>query len=81
MVRLLAWFWLRRFILVAIPAALGLFAVELARRGSVAEALPAALGWSGAAALLAASVSTYWAYRIRCRVVFDEGLPKRTPRG
>jgi hypothetical protein len=30
------------------------------------------LGWSAGAALLAASLATYWAYRVQCRVVFKQ---------
>jgi hypothetical protein len=75
-VKLLAWFWLRRFVLVAVLVSVGLLALELARRGSIADALPTVLRWSGAAAFIAASVSTYWAYRIQCRVVFDREPPE-----
>jgi hypothetical protein len=68
-VKLLALFWLRRFVLVLIVAFLGLLALEFLRRGRVAE-LASIFGWSAGAAVLAASVSAYWAYRIQCRVVF-----------
>jgi hypothetical protein len=76
--KLLAWFWLRRFTLVLVVAFLGLLALEFARRGRSAELL-SVLGWSVGAAVFAASLSTYWAYRIQCRVVFprDSAEPPR----
>ena len=78
MVKLLAGFWLRRFVQVLVAALVGLLALEFARRGRIAE-LASVLGWSVGAAVLAASVSTYWAYRIQCRVVFprDSAEPPR----
>jgi hypothetical protein len=70
-------FWLRRFVVVLAIAFLGLLAVEFARRGQL-TGLASVLGWSIAAAVLAASVSTYWAYRIQCRAVFgDSTEPSR----
>jgi hypothetical protein len=64
-------FWLRRFVLVLVVAFLGLLALEFARRGQI-TGLASILGWSVAAAVIAASVSTYWAYRIQCRAVFGD---------
>lgn len=69
--KLLAVFWLRRFVGVLALVALGLLALDFARHGQVAE-LGSVVGWGVGTAVLAASVSTYWAYRIRCRVVMDE---------
>jgi hypothetical protein len=78
MLRLLVVFWLRRFALVVVVALLGLLALEFARRGQVTD-FASVLGWSVGAAVLAASVSAYWAYRIQCRVVFDRD-PAEPPR-
>ena len=71
-------FWLRRFLFVLAVALAGLLVVEYARRGEITE-LGTIVGWSVAAAVLAASISTYWAYRIRCRVMFDRD-PTELPR-
>jgi hypothetical protein len=68
--KVLSLFWLRRFVVVSTLVFLCLVAVQYLQGGFGRVALWSALGWSGAAAFLAASISTYWAYRIRCRVVF-----------
>ena len=70
MLRLLVWFWRRRLVLILVVAFLGLLALEFARRGQITN-LASVLSWSVGAAVLAASVSTYWTYRIQCRVVFE----------
>lgn len=44
MFRVLAWFWLRRFILVAVAVSLGLLVATLVRGRNISEALPSILG-------------------------------------
>jgi hypothetical protein len=53
-------------------AGLGLAAVEALQHGLGNFSYASVAGWSAAAALLAASFATYWAYRVQCRVVFKE---------
>jgi hypothetical protein len=75
----LAWFWLRRFLLVLGVAFVGLSVAELVQHGMSYRGLWSVAGWSCAAAVLAATFSTYWAYRIQCRMVFEDEAQKQTP--
>jgi len=70
--KILIGFWLKRFALVFVLAGLGLAAVEALQHGLGNFSYASVAGWSAAAALLAASFATYWAYRVQCRVVFKE---------
>jgi hypothetical protein len=63
-------FSLRRFVQVFVLAALGLGVLTWAQGGSGLAAYAGALGWSAAAAALAASIAAVWAWRRRCRMVF-----------
>jgi hypothetical protein len=65
-------FWLKRFALVFVLACLGLGMMELIQHGDGSFSYRSVLGWSAGAALLAASLATYWAYRVQCRVVFKQ---------
>nr|PZN76297.1 MAG: hypothetical protein DIU56_14555 [Pseudomonadota bacterium] len=71
MLRLLAVFWLQRFVGVLALVSLGLLALEYAQQGRILG-LASALAWGTAAAVLAASISTYWVYRVRCRTVLKQ---------
>jgi hypothetical protein len=70
MAGILVRFWLRRFALVFVLAGIGLGAVEAMRRGLAGLPYGSVLGWSATAALLAASLATWWAWSRQCRVVF-----------
>jgi uncharacterized membrane protein len=62
---ILALFWLRRFTIVFVVAALGLSLVERLQQGETAS-YASALGWSALAGVIAASLATYWAYKRSC---------------
>lgn len=70
MATILVRFWLKRFALVFVLGSLGLGLVEFAQSGAGGFSYGSVMGWSAGTALLVASLTTYWAYRIRCRVVF-----------
>lgn len=72
MAGILVRFWLKRFALVFVLACLGLGLVEFIQHGSGAFAYGSVVCWSASAALLTASLTTYWAYRVQCRVVFQQ---------
>ena len=74
MMKILARFWLRRFILIFVAVFVCLVAVELGQQGITVAGLVTVAGWSFAAALIAASVATYWGYRIQCKVVFGDSV-------
>lgn len=63
-------FWLQRAALVFIVAAILLGIAEYLQRGSLAG-LASVLIWSAVAALVAASLTTYWSYKRAC------GLPRQ----
>ena len=65
-------FWLRRFTLVFALASVALVLVEWLRHADSSSYLDA-VAWAAAAALLAASIATYWAYKRGCSV--QRGLP------
>jgi hypothetical protein len=60
-------FWLRRFTIVFAIAYTALALLEWLRRGDNPSYL-SALGWAGAAGLVAASIATYWAYKHGCAI-------------
>ena len=66
MVKRLTWFWLRRFTQVFIAVFFCLTTVEFVPQGITSTR------WSIAAALIAATIVTYWAYRIQCKVVYGD---------
>ncbi|NUO72263.1 MAG: hypothetical protein HOQ10_06060 [Frateuria sp.] len=72
MASILIRFWLKRFALVFVLACLGLGLVEFVQHGTGRFSVGSVVGWSAGAALLASSLSTYWAYRVQCRVVFKQ---------
>jgi membrane protein DedA with SNARE-associated domain len=69
MAQTLAMFWLRRFGLVSAVAFLCLLGVEWLQRDTAGIALWPVVAWSTVTAVIAASVATYWGYRIRCKLV------------
>lgn len=71
--RILVRFWVRRFALVFALACVGLSAVELLQQSIQNFSYRSVLGWSSLTALVAASVSAYWAYKRQCRLVFKDG--------
>jgi drug/metabolite transporter (DMT)-like permease len=60
-------FWLRRFTIVFAIACTALALLEWLRHGDNPSYL-SALGWAGAAGLVAASIATYWAYKHGCAI-------------
>ena len=60
-------FWLRRFTMVFAVACATLLLLEWLRHGDDASYL-GAVAWAGAAGLLAASIATYWAYKLGCAI-------------
>jgi hypothetical protein len=71
MLKALAQFWIRRFVLVFVLAFSGLVGLRLLRGDPVTGVLWFSAIWAGATAFVAASIATYSAYRIRCKAVFD----------
>jgi hypothetical protein len=69
MAKILAWFWCRRFALVFSVVFSVLAVLDIIRRGITTDGLASAMGWGAAAGFIAATVATYWAYRIQCKVV------------
>jgi len=63
MFKIVAKFWLHRFALVFVIAAVLLCGVEYFRRGAGHMVWSYALTWALLAALASASVSAYWAYQ------------------
>lgn len=72
MARILVRFWLKRFALVFVLACLGLGLVEFVQHGATHFSYGSVGGWSAGTALLVASLTSYWAYRVQCRVVFKQ---------
>lgn len=69
MFKIVAKFWLRRFLLVFVIAAVLLCGVEFFRRGAEHIVWSYALTWALIAAVVSASVSAYWAYQRQCKVL------------
>lgn len=72
MAGILVRFWLKRFALVFVLACLGLGLVEFIQHGPGRFAYGSVAAWSAGTALFTASLATYWAYRVQCRVVFKQ---------
>lgn len=72
MAKVLVGFWIKRFALVFVLAGLGLAAAEALKHGAGGFSYASVIGWSASAALLTASLATYWAYRVQCKVVFKQ---------
>lgn len=72
MTKILVKFWLLRFgqVLVLAGASLGL--LEWLQRGTAGFSWPSVLGWAALTALLTASVSTHWAWKRQCKLVFTK---------
>jgi hypothetical protein len=60
-------FWLRRFAIVFAIACAALALLERLQHGDNPSYL-SAVGWAGAAGLVAASIATYWAYKHSCAI-------------
>lgn len=67
MAKVLIRFWLGRFALVFAIAAIALGAVERVLRGAAAD-YGSVVAWSAAAAVLAASLTTWWSWKRTCAV-------------
>ena len=65
-------FWLRRFTIVSAIACASLVLLEWLRHRDNPSYLSAVV-WAGAAALMAASIATYWAYKHGC------AIPRESP--
>ncbi|RZJ06848.1 MAG: hypothetical protein EOP39_18010 [Rubrivivax sp.] len=72
MAAILVRFWIVRFVQTFVGAFAVLAAVELMQRGVANASYPSVLTWAALAALLTASVSTWWGYKKQCRVVFKD---------
>ncbi|RZL40397.1 MAG: hypothetical protein EOP35_01010 [Rubrivivax sp.] len=72
MTAILLKFWLLRFLQVFLSAGATLVLVEWLRHGLDGTAYASVAGWAGLSALLAASVSAWWAYKRQCRLVFKD---------
>lgn len=71
MARALLGFWLRRFAQVFTLGLILLGGLAWLRGGTALTHYAGALGWSAAAAALAASIATAWGWRRRCQMVFS----------
>ena len=66
-------FWARRFAIVFVIACAALAVLEWLRHGGNPSYLGAVV-WAGAAALVAASIATFWAHKHGC------AIPRESPR-
>lgn len=69
MFRLLAPFWLRRFLRLFLIVALALGLMDILQSGWQQADIPGVLAWAALAGALAASINTWWAWKHQC------GLP------
>jgi len=60
-------FWARRFAIVFMVAGAALVAAEWLKHGGDPSYL-GAVAWAGGAALVAASIATFWAWRHGCAI-------------
>ena len=70
MANILIRFWLIRFVFVFVIACVGLGAAELLQDSEKGFSYYSVVGWSAVAAVVAASLASYWSYKVRCKPVF-----------
>ncbi len=73
MAKTLAWFWVRRFLMIFVLGCLGLGVFEILGKGMTSADFVSVIFWSALAALLTASIATWWAYRRHCKAAFKSG--------
>lgn len=66
--RLLAGFWLRRFVRIFAIASVVLVAVQTLREGITMATLVEPLLWAAATATFVASINTWWAWTHGCQI-------------
>ena len=72
MAKILARFWVLRFMQVFVGGCAVLGGVELLQQGWQQASYRSVLAWAALAALLTATVSAWWAYKRQCRLVFKD---------
>ena len=72
MAKILAKFWVLRFVQVFVLAGAVLGGIELLQRGGQQASYRSVLAWAALTALLTATVSAWWAYKRQCKLVFKD---------
>lgn len=72
MAKILARFWVVRFVQVFALAGALLGGIEALQRGLQQGSYMSVLAWAVLTALLTATVSAWWAYKRHCRLVFKD---------
>ena len=65
-------FWIKRFLQVFVGTAIFLGLMQFIESGSEIFRLDYVLTWSFITGVLASSISSYWAYKKKCKVVYKE---------
>lgn len=72
MTKILARFWVLRFMQVFALACAVLGGLEVLQRGWQQASFCSVLAWAVLTALLTATVSAWWAYKRQCKLVFKD---------
>ncbi|KQV47216.1 hypothetical protein ASC95_23810 [Pelomonas sp. Root1217] len=70
MAKILAKFWLLRFLQVFVLACVVLGGIEALQHGGEGASYRSVLTWAALSALMTATVSAWWAYKRQCKLVF-----------
>ncbi|KQV95602.1 hypothetical protein ASC91_25195 [Pelomonas sp. Root1237] len=70
--KILAKFWLLRFLQVFVLACAVLGGIEALQHGGQEASYRSVLTWAALTALMTATVSAWWAYKRQCKLVFKD---------